>query len=59
LNLDIFRLRDESLASTDNLPPPDVLAREIIEDLAAALGQFRAVASDVNGEEEEVETSAE
>ncbi len=37
LNLDLFWLRDESLESTDNLPPPDVLAREIIEDLAAAL----------------------
>lgn len=59
LNLDIFWLRDESLESTDNLPPPDVLAREIIEDLAAALDQFRAVAGDVNGEEEEVEMSAE
>lgn len=37
-SLDIFWLRDESLA--DNLPPPDVIAAEIVEDLRAALEQF-------------------
>jgi type I restriction enzyme M protein len=36
-NLDITWLRDESLEDLDNLPSPDVLAREIVEDLAAAL----------------------
>ncbi len=54
INLDIFWLRDESLESTDNLLPPDVLAREIIEDVEAALEQFRAIAGDV-GDPEEVE----
>jgi type I restriction enzyme M protein len=29
-NLDIFWLRDESLEDSDNLPDPDVLAREIM-----------------------------
>lgn len=44
-NLDITWLRDESLEDLDNLPSPDVLAREIVEDLAAALAEFEAVAS--------------
>ena len=42
-NLDIFWLRDESLEDTDNLPPPDVLAQEIVEQLEAALTEFRSV----------------
>jgi type I restriction enzyme M protein len=43
-NLDLFWLRDKSLEDTDDLPPPDVLAQEIAEDLAAALEQFQAIA---------------
>lgn len=43
-NLDITWLRDESLEDLDNLPSPDVLAREIVEDLSAALAEFEAVA---------------
>jgi hypothetical protein len=31
------RLKDESLEDSANLPDPDVLAREIVEDLEAAL----------------------
>ena len=38
-------LRDESLEDLDNLPAPDVLAREIVEDLSAALAEFEAVAA--------------
>jgi len=44
-NLDITWLRDESLEDLDNLPSPDVIAREIVEDLTAALVEFEAVAS--------------
>ncbi len=44
VNLDITWLRDESLEDLDNLPPPDVIAREIVEDLTAALAEFTAVA---------------
>lgn len=44
-NLDITWLRDESLEDLDNLPSPDVLAREIVEDLTAALAEFEAVAT--------------
>lgn len=42
-NLDIFWLKDESLEDTENLPPPDVLAAEIVEQLEAALEEFRTV----------------
>ncbi|MDX1415531.1 MAG: class I SAM-dependent DNA methyltransferase [Candidatus Promineifilaceae bacterium] len=47
VNLDIFWLRDESLEDTDNLPDPDVIAAEIVEDLEAALEQFRLIAEDL------------
>ena len=43
-NLDIFWLTDESLEDTDNLPAPGVIAAEIVEDLEAALEEFRALA---------------
>jgi len=32
------------LADSDNLPPPDVIAQEIVDDLEAALEQFRLIA---------------
>ncbi|MGH3870034.1 MAG: type I restriction-modification system subunit M [Pseudonocardiaceae bacterium] len=44
-NLDITWLRDESLEDLDNLPAPEVIAREIVEDLTAALAEFEAVAT--------------
>jgi type I restriction enzyme M protein len=47
VNLDIFWLRDESLEDTANLPDPDVLAAEIVEDLQAALVQFGEIAEDL------------
>lgn len=40
-SLDIFWLKDKSLADLDNLPTPDVLAAEIIENLQSALESFR------------------
>jgi type I restriction enzyme M protein len=46
-SLDIFWLRDESLEESDNLPDPDLLAQEIVEDLEAALEQFREIAADL------------
>jgi type I restriction enzyme M protein len=48
-SLDIFWLRDESLEASDNLPDPDVIAAEIIEDLQAALEQFAAINADLAG----------
>jgi hypothetical protein len=50
-SLDIFRLKDDSLADSDNLPPPEVIAQEIIDDLEAALGQFRLSAGDLGAEQ--------
>lgn len=47
VNLDIFWLRDESLEQTANLPAPDVLAEDIVEDLESALEQFRAIVEDL------------
>lgn len=44
-SLDIFWLKDKSLADLDNLPEPDMLAGEIIENLEAGLDSFRAVAA--------------
>jgi type I restriction enzyme M protein len=46
-SLDIFWLKDESLEASDNLPDPDVNAQEIVEDLEAALEQFREIAGDL------------
>jgi type I restriction enzyme M protein len=43
-NLDLVWLRDAALEDADNLPPPEVLAREIVDDLEAALAEFAAVA---------------
>jgi type I restriction enzyme M protein len=48
VSLDIFWLRDESLEDGDNLPPPGVIAAEIVEDLQAALDQFAQVAADLS-----------
>lgn len=44
-NLDITWLKDDSLTDLDSLPSPEVIAREIVEDLTAALAEFEAVAS--------------
>ncbi len=44
-NLDIIWLKDDSLEDLDNLPAPEIIAREIVEDLTAALVEFEAVAA--------------
>lgn len=40
-SLDIFWIKDKSLANLDNLPSPDVLAADIIENLQSALESFK------------------
>ena len=50
-NLDIFWLKDDSLEDAANLPSPDILAAEIIENLEAALEQFRGVATELGLED--------
>jgi type I restriction enzyme M protein len=42
-SLDLFWLKDSSLTDLDNLPDPDVLAEEIIENLEAGLESLRSV----------------
>ena len=49
-SLDIFWLKDDSLEDSDNLPEPGIIAAEIVEDLEAALEQFREIASDLDSE---------
>ena len=49
-SLDIFWLKDDSLEDSANLPNPDIIAQEIVDDLEAALEQFRLIANDL-GEE--------
>ena len=49
-SLDIFWLRDEALADSDNLPAPEIIAQEIVDDLEAALEQFREVLADLRPE---------
>ncbi len=43
VSLDIFWLKDESLEDSENLPDPDILAREIAENLESALEQFSSI----------------
>ncbi|SIO49989.1 type I restriction enzyme M protein [Bradyrhizobium erythrophlei] len=42
-SLDVFWLKDKSLTDFDNLPEPDELAEDIIENLEAGLTNFRQV----------------
>ena len=49
-NLDIFWLKDKSLTDLDNLPDPDTLANEIIENVEAGLESFREIVETMNGE---------
>jgi type I restriction enzyme M protein len=42
------------IEASDNLPDPDVIAQEIVDDLEAALEQFRLIANDLGkGDEKE------
>ena len=47
-SLDITWLRDKSLTDLDNLPDPDTLASEIIDNLEAGLASFRMVLESLN-----------
>ena len=49
-NMDIFWLRDDSMEDSANLPPPDQIAEEIVEDLRAALEQLEEIAADLSSE---------
>jgi len=47
VSLDIFWLKDESLEDSENLPDPEVLARDIAENLESALEQFSSIYEDL------------
>jgi type I restriction enzyme M protein len=47
LNMDLFWLKDDSLEDIDSLPEPDAIAADIVENLEAALEQFRSVADEL------------
>lgn len=47
-SLDIFWIKDKSLADLDNLPSPDVLAADIIENLQSALESFKELQAQLN-----------
>jgi type I restriction enzyme M protein len=44
-SLDIFWLMDNSMEHSANLPDPEVIAQEVVEDLEDALEELRALAS--------------
>jgi len=43
VNLDLIWLKDNSLEDAANLPAPEVIAREIMENLESALTEFSAI----------------
>jgi type I restriction enzyme M protein len=47
-SLDVFWFKDKSLTDLDNLPKPDQLAEDIIENPDAGLNSFRAVLKSLN-----------
>lgn len=48
-SLDLFWLKDDSLADLDNLPEPIDLADEIVDNLMAGIANFRTVAASLRG----------
>ena len=48
VNLDIFWIKDKSLEDAENLPAPDELARDIVDNLEYALDQFEEIYKDLN-----------
>ncbi len=49
-SLDIFWLKDKSLTDLDNLPDPDVLVEEIIENLESSLESLREISNNLSKE---------
>ena len=43
VNLDLIWLKDDSLEDAANLPAPEVIAREIMDNLESALTEFSAI----------------
>jgi len=47
-SLDIFWLQDENVIDLDNLPEPDIIAQEIIENIESALESFKEIANNID-----------
>lgn len=47
-NLDITWLKDQSLADLDNLPDPETIAEDIIQNLEAGLESFKEIMVKLN-----------
>lgn len=43
VNLDLIWLKDDSLEDAVNLPAPEVIAREIMDNLESALTEFSSI----------------
>jgi type I restriction enzyme M protein len=50
-SLDIFWLKDDSLTDLDNLPDPDVLVEDIIENLESSLESLKELSNNLEKEE--------
>ena len=48
VNLDIIWLKDDSLEDAADLPAPEILAREIMEELQVAIGEFEEIISSLS-----------
>jgi len=46
-SLDIFWIKDKSLTDLDNLPDPDILANDIIENIESGLNAFKEIMLDL------------
>jgi type I restriction enzyme M protein len=49
VNLDLIWLKDDSIVDAADLPAPEVIAREIMENLQAALAEIEAVVEALEG----------
>jgi type I restriction enzyme M protein len=52
-NLDIFQLSDKSFEDIDNVPDPDIITAEIVEDLESTFEQLRLIAEDLGNPDNE------
>ncbi|CAN5216249.1 class I SAM-dependent DNA methyltransferase [soil metagenome] len=48
-SMDIFWIKDDSLTDLDNMPDPDILAAEIVENIEAGLDNFREIVNGLEG----------
>ena len=47
--MDIFWIKDKSLTDLDNLPDPEILANEIIENIESGLNSFKEIMESIDG----------